>query len=84
MKSKDTKKRKDIPPLEDDALDAVTGGWTPEIPQLDPNPAPAYENVINCVCRQCGKKFTWSSGSTVLCDKCTPNLPKIIKPPEIE
>ena len=73
MKPKDAKKREDIPPLEDGALEAVTGGWLPDITLPNPDSPNNYTAiVITCVCRKCGKQFTWSSGSTVLCDKCAP------------
>ena len=54
MKSKDAKKREDIPPLEDDALDAVTGGTEINgdalIVQM-PDP------VVHC--KFCGRSYTY-------------------------
>ena len=76
MKSKDTKKRSEIPPLEDDTLIEVTGGVSgfPDI--TIPNPDFVDDGNtftgITRTCIKCGKQFTWSSGSTMLCNKCAP------------
>ena len=81
MKPKTTQNQESVLPLEDGALEAVTGGWLPDITL--PNPDSPNNNTVNgitCVCRKCGKQFTWSGGSTVLCDGCKPNLPKILTP----
>ena len=81
MKSKDTQKRENIPPLDDEALGAVTGGWLPDITLPNPD-SPNNDSVIviTRVCSKCGKQFTRrGAGSCVLCDKCAP-APTILTP----
>ena len=83
MKLKATQNQKSILPLEDGALETVTGGWLPDITLPNPDSTGNSKNnviVIACTCRSCGKEFTWSGGSTVLCDSCKPNLPRILTP----
>ena|GEM_PF-4978095 len=77
-----------ITPLEDDALIEVTGGVSgfPDI--TIPNPDFVDDGNtftgITRKCIKCGKQFTWSSGSTTLCNKCAPPSMVLTPIPPIE